>query len=302
MALAALLAGGADAQQLPQITQYLINDYMINPAIGGSRNYFEAKLNHRQQWVGITDAPRTNILSLQGPIVNNKMGVGSYLFTDIAGPTRRIGLNVSYAYHLTITEKIKLSLGLSGGIIQFAVDGAKITSQETGDIAISSGLQSVLVPDAAAGVYLYADNFYFGISSPQLLNNKLKFFENYEDTPSKMVSHFYGLGGYMHTFGDFMLSPSVLVKYVYPITPQVQVSLEAMYKEMVWIAVGYRSQDAISLTGGYNFQNNIMVGYSYDITTSGLREQTSGTHEVMLGVRFKHHQKQTAPSTDGAME
>ena len=80
------------AQQLPQYSNYMVNDYAMNPAIGGSRPYFEGMSNNRYQWIGITDAPRTYILSVHGPTKNQKMGLGGLLFTDIVGPTRRTGL------------------------------------------------------------------------------------------------------------------------------------------------------------------------------------------------------------------
>ena len=280
------------AQQMPHFTQYLLNDYVINPAIGGSKNYFESKLNHREQWVGITDAPRTNVLSLHGPLENKKMGVGGYLFSDVLGPTRLSGARLSYSYHLQVTQDYKVSLGLSGGVLQYLIDGAKISTQETGDIALSSGVQSVYVPDAGFGVYLYSDNLFFSISAPQIIPVKLQFFENYKETQSKLVNHYYVMGGYRFDINnDITIEPSFLVKYVVPVPPQFEVSARAFYKRNIWVSSTFRSQDAINFALGYSFQNNILVGYSYDYTTSNLRNYSSGTHEVMLGVRFKHRKK-----------
>ena len=53
----------ARAQQLPQLTQYQFNDYVFNPAVAGTRQFFELRSGHRYQWVGIQDAPRTFTLS-----------------------------------------------------------------------------------------------------------------------------------------------------------------------------------------------------------------------------------------------
>ena len=83
------------AQQLPHFSQYYLNDFLINPAIAGTRNYFEGISTHRYQWEGIVDAPRTYTLSVNGPIKSQKMGLGGYIFTDIAGPTRRTGFSLS---------------------------------------------------------------------------------------------------------------------------------------------------------------------------------------------------------------
>ena len=97
-----MAVGVALAQQLPHFSQYYLNDYLINPAVGGSRPYFEGKSAHRYQWEGITDAPRTYTLSVNGPTKNQKMGFGGYIFTDNVGPTRRTGFNASYAYHIKV--------------------------------------------------------------------------------------------------------------------------------------------------------------------------------------------------------
>src|ERR1035437_8806270 len=120
-------ATSAFAQQLPQYSQYMFNDFVMNPAIAGRSNYWEANSNNRYQWVGITDAPRTYILSLQGPLKNKKMGLGGTIFTDIVGPTRRTGANLAYAYHVKLSTTYKLSFGVNAGVLQYSVDGSKIT-------------------------------------------------------------------------------------------------------------------------------------------------------------------------------
>ena len=81
----------AFAQQLQHYSQYMINDYVLNPAISGTTGQYDAKLNIRDQWIGIEEAPRTLIFSVNGPLDNGKMGLGGYVFTDVAGSFRKIG-------------------------------------------------------------------------------------------------------------------------------------------------------------------------------------------------------------------
>src|SRR4051812_29637172 len=71
-----LWTNSSQSQQLPLYTQFMINDYIINPAIGGKNPYYEAKSSNRYQWVGIEDAPRTYILSFNGPIKAKHVGLG----------------------------------------------------------------------------------------------------------------------------------------------------------------------------------------------------------------------------------
>lgn len=290
-----LIAGVSEAQQLPHFSQYMINDFVMNPAVGGSRDYVEGKSNNRYQWVGITDAPRTYILSLHGPTKNRKMGIGGYLYTDITGPTRRTGLDLTYSYHLKLSDKIKLSFGVAGGLLQFAVDGSKITVKDEGDIALSSGLQSVIVPDFSAGFYLYSKKFYVGASAPQMLKSKLQFFDY--QTSSRLSDHYYAMAGYhLKITEDFEFEPSVLVKYVKPAPLQYDVGGRFNYKGRVWIGGAYRNLDAFTGLVGFTWRN-LLFGYSYDFTTSNLKNYSTGTHEVMIGVKFsKEEDKASTPS------
>ena len=280
------------AQQLPLYTQYMLNDYVMNPAIAGKNPYFEAQSDNRYQWIGITDAPRTYILSCHGPTKSQKVGLGGYLFTDIVGPTRRIGVNFSYAYHMYVYENLKLGLGVSGGLLQNAVDGSKINLRDTFDQVISGGYQSVLVPDFGAGFYLYNDRWYLGAAAPQIYPAQLKFFDYTTQSQSKLATHMYASTGYRADFGeDFDIWSSFLVKYVNPIPLQLDAGLRVVYKEAVWVGGTFRTKDAWSLFMGFNYQKNITIGYSFDFTTTNLQHYSSGTHEILFAIRFGHREQ-----------
>jgi type IX secretion system PorP/SprF family membrane protein len=277
----------ATAQQLPQFSQYMINDYVINPAIAGTKPYFEAKLNQRHQWAGIDDAPRTYTLSVNGPLKSRKVGIGGYLFTDVTGPTKRSGFYGSYSYILTLSDEAKLSLSLSMGLLQYSVDGSKIQLENPNDVAISGALQSAVLPDAGFGFHLYSEKFYLGASAPQLFESNIKFFEEAKNGQSGLSRHFFLMGGYkIKTAGLFSFDPSFLVKYVEPTPVQFEISARATYNNAVWIGGSFRTNDAIAILVGYNYLENISFGYAYDIITSGLNNYSSGSHEIMLGIRF----------------
>jgi type IX secretion system PorP/SprF family membrane protein len=281
------------AQQLPHFSQYYMNDYMLNPAVGGSRPWFEARSFHRYQWEGVTDAPRTYTLSVMGPNKTMKYGLGGYIFTDNVGPTRRTGGALSYAYHLKLNQKLKLSFGLSAGILQFMVDASKITLRDEGDNLLTNGVQSDLLLDAGFGTYLYHEKFFFGFSAPQILHNKIQFFK---DVPQegRLANHFFITGGYNFDLNnDIRIIPSIFVKYVSPVPVQYDINLRAIYRKMVWVSVAYRNLDAIPVSVGWNINENFTLAYAYDMTTTNLKNYSTGTHELMVGVKF-HQVKQKA--------
>jgi hypothetical protein len=59
-----------------------------------------------------------------------------------------------------------------------------------------------------------------------------------------------------------------------------------MYKQQVYFGAGFRTQDAFSLMAGYTYKNNLTIGYAYDITTTRLANYSTGTHEIVGGIRF----------------
>src|SRR3972149_6815700 len=89
------------SQQFPHYTQYYFNNFLINPAVAGSRESFDIKIGYRTQWVGFEAAPKTMFASVHAPVkpakgkqkrfrAPNHDGVGGYIIKDQAG---RIGGN-----------------------------------------------------------------------------------------------------------------------------------------------------------------------------------------------------------------
>lgn len=286
-ALPALLCGPlVRAQQLPQLSQYVSHDYVYDPAVAGSRPWFEVRSAHRNQWVGIQDAPRTFLLSATSPI-GARMGLGGYIFTDNVGPTRRTGFQFSYVYHLKLNDRIKLGMGLSMGMLQFLVDGSKIQFHEADDPLMDDQLRGSLMPDATFGLYLYHEKWWLGATAPQLLRNRIWFYDQNDQSMSHLAAHYYAMGGYRIPIGeDLRLEPSFLVKYVDPVPPKIDLTATVRYKDMVWLGATYRTEDALSFMVGYWLKKTFQFGYSYDLTTTNLQRYTSGTHEVMLGITF----------------
>ena len=196
-----LLVNQIQGQQLPQYTQYMLNDLAINPAVAGKNDYADVRSNNRYQWVGITDAPRTYMLTLHSPLKNRHMGLGTHIYTDIVGPTRRVGIKVAYAYHIKIAEKTRISLGLNAGIQQWGIDGHKLYLHDAGDDNLLTQYQTRIVPDFGAGLYVHNEKWYIGFSAPQLYQSPIKLYPN-GDHKGRLVTHFLLNGAYKFDIND----------------------------------------------------------------------------------------------------
>lgn len=295
--MALLVCGSANAQQLPQYSQYMLNDYVINPAIAGTHDYYQARSNYRYQWTGIVDAPRTYILSVFGPHKKKDMGFGGYIFNDVTGPTSRTALYGSYSYNIMVKQDMRLSFGLNAGLIQYKVDGTKITLHDAEeDVVFNNSMLADYLPDATFGLYFYTPQYYVGFSASQLIMSKIDFKEVDAVGINKLTNHFHLTGGYKYNINEkFDVEPSIMLKYTSPVTPQLDINAKIIYMNNTWAGISYRTKDAVSILLGYTFEDQLYFGYSYDFTTSTLRKYSSGTHELMFGIKFSKYKEAETP-------
>jgi type IX secretion system PorP/SprF family membrane protein len=287
--LMAGMATGLHGQQLPSFAQFYNNDYVLNPAIGGTKGYYDVKSAYRYQWVGIQDAPRTFTLAMNGPIVKEKMGIGGYIYSDVTGPTRRTGAKVSYSYIFKLTETIKMSFGLAGGIMQYVVDGTEITLKEGADPAQGNTLRAAYTPDAAFGAYLYHDNFYVSVSVPQLIGTTLKFYDGSQSQDNRLRNHYYFNAGYKYKFTDiWAVEPFVQLKYAPPAEPQLDAGARVIWSEKLWLGGIYRTQESATVFVGTDISDSFVLSYAYDLLTNNLQSVSSGSHEILIGFKFRN--------------
>ena len=277
------------AQQIPVYSQFFMNKYTQNPAFAGMDHLYSVTSNHRYQWVGLQDYPRTYTLSINGPTNDLKNGIGAFLYTDNVGPTRRTGFQASYAYHTNINEQIKVSLSLSAGLIEWKIDGHQLTFTEPGDPATTGAVMRSIMPDAKFGFLFYGDKWHAGGAAPNLLQNKIKFNDIQNPDPgNKLEDHYFIHGGYDFVLPyDLVADPYLLLRYVSNVPMQIELGSKVTWKESAWAGFSYRSEDAFSMLFGYTYKNYISFGYSYDFTTSNLRTYSGGSHELLFRILFQ---------------
>lgn len=116
-------SGNLSAQKYFVKNQYLINDFLLNPAFAGIKKRTDIMLLHRQQWVGIEDSPNTTTLSANGYIGDNA-GIGGIFHYDENGYNYNYGASAAYAYHLRFNRDYYnwLSFGLASNVNYSGID------------------------------------------------------------------------------------------------------------------------------------------------------------------------------------
>lgn len=270
------------AQQLPQISLHTFDYTVFNPAANGTKHNSEVMLHHRSQWVGFSNAPNTQFLTFNGK-ANETMGIGGNIINDITGPTRRLSASVAYNYKIKF-ETFKLSIGLAAGIMQYGIDGNKITLHENTDMAVAehSSLKSIR-PNIDFGTFLYTDKFSAGISIMQLLANKIKFKDDLLDPEVKLSNHFYITSCYKIDLNEkIKLQPSFMVGGAFGTPLTVDLGIKAEFQEKITAGLSFRTKDAIVILAGVKIKKLFTIAYAYDIVVSKLRKYNSGSHDIIL--------------------
>lgn len=322
-----LAAQFSNAQQRPQYTQYVFNNYLLNPALSGIENYTDVKLGYRSQWTGLDGAPVTSYFSINAPIGKNFLqgdatafpaggglnpssrsytqnymaaephhGVGLTIVSDKTGPITQTNIDATYAYHLGITETLNLAVGVSAGISHNLIDIGKLTYVDQNDPTIQGLTPSQWKPDLGVGVWAYSSNYFFGVSAQQILPQNLYVTGPTSASQNKTVPHYFVTGGVkLFVSDDITLMPSALLKFIAPVPVTFDVNMKMSFQDKFWIGGSYRRNDSYAALVGFNLNSLINVGYSYDFTTSALNTVSHGSHEIVLGILLNNRYKVTCP-------
>lgn len=279
-----LLGLRVNAQQLTFMSQYMVDNYIMNPAAAGSYEYSPIALSARQQWVGFSDAPSTQMLTAHMNVKDHH-GVGLKLYNDMIGPLGRISIQGTYAYHVEIDRNQRLSFGLSLMFNQHKLDGSGFNIESQTDNVLTNATMSSSNLDADFGVQYYTEDYYVGLSIPQLFQNKYSFGDNINDL-NKQIRHFYFMGGYKIKIDrKYSLEPSFLMKAAPNAPVQFDVNARLHYDNKFWGGLSWRIKDAVSVMLGVNY-DEFAFGYSFDFTTNDIRQFSSGTHEIYVAYKI----------------
>jgi type IX secretion system PorP/SprF family membrane protein len=318
-----LLPWLALAQQKSYYSQYMANNYLLNPAITGIEDYTDISLGSRKQWVGIEGSPFTTYVSVHHKLggsvsrggrqeasqktssfgsnssrynrssAASRHGIGAIVVHDRIGPFSRTEASLSYAFHLPLSSDIKVASGVSAGLIQQSVNPDKLNFRDADDPADVGW--NMFKPNLALGFWLYGSDFYIGASGTQLFANTVNF-DNIIDENNELYNHYFLTAAYKFDV-SYMVSiiPSVMTKWTQPSPGTIDYNLKVIYDQRMWGGVSFRQHDSFAVMAGISINPAWGVSYSYDYGINSIGRNSSGSHEVVLSARLFNSQRVLCP-------
>lgn len=281
-----LMAVKSSAQQDPMFTHYMYNMSVINPAYAtDNADVLNLGGLYRAQWVGAVGGPTSGTFFAHKPISKRvELGI-SVVHDQIGDVVNENNVFVDFAYVLPVSEKTKLSFGAKAGATFFDTNfnGFEYTDPEL-DPAFANNISKVF-PNIGAGMYLFGENYYAGISVPNLLMTKHLERQDGIIADGVEAMHYFITGGYVFTFNgndNFKLKPAFMAKAVSGAPLSIDFTTNVLINNKFELGVGYRHGDSVSGLTSFYLTPTLRVGYSYDYTLTNLRNFNSGSHEVFL--------------------
>lgn len=300
----AAVSMAAYAQQLPTFSQYVLNGFILNPAMAGFDGYTAVNTTARQQWIGFGDAPQTFSASwqtrilqrsyriVQAPVRNRnlllpstkgRVGLGAYVINDANGNVARTGIQFSYAYHI-IMDYHQLSFGLAGKVFQYRI-ADELTFGRDNDELVNFGIREVgYTPDVDFGIYWTNTRYFIGASVNNLMQSVIKI--GGAESEYQILRHYWFMGAYKFMLNkEWELEPSVLFKTTEQLIPQGDIGAKMYYKDDYWAGLAIRTDGSLITQLGMRY-DGLFIGYAFDYAFSAIQRFSYGSHEISISYKF----------------
>ena len=296
--------------QDPIFSQFYAAPLQINPAFAGNSFGPHVAINYRNQWPSIQSGAYTTYAASYDQYIDKaNSGFGLMVLADDAGQglikTNRVsGL---YAYRLQMDKNFFVKLGVEASFVQTRLDWDQLlffdqidpevgpvspggTPFPTSEVRPDKLSNSYL--DLSAGMLVYSSRFYGGLSIKHLNTPDESILGINENLDNGLPLRFTA-----HAGAEFKLTPGNKRRPAAFISPNVLFMRQGDFGQLnvgaygnngfvfagVWYRHAFTNPDAVIFLAGVQ-QGIFKIGYSYDLSVSGLSGQTGGSHEISLSI------------------
>lgn len=291
----------AYGQSDPQFNQYWALPSYYNPAAAGESDFVRIRGAARLQWLGIKHAPKSFAVTGDMPLklFGKRLGIGATVTSESLGLFPNILAGVQANYRFTFKNKTFIAAGLQLGFFNSKFKGTDVYIPDgddyhtTNDPAIPTQDLTGNAFDLGLGAWYVHPLFSVGISGQHLLKPSVTMQQEGSDTGgAQEYKTELGRMAYLMAIGNialkntlFVLQPSLLLKSDFQMF-MAEITARATYNRFLFASLGYRLNDAISISAGVEFKN-FFVGYAYEYPLSAIGKVSSGSHELVAGYSLK---------------
>ena len=284
------------AQQVPHFHHVFINPMVYNPSLTGFTANTNAFFMRKQRYMSNEGGNIVNALTVDGGLWENKLGLGFSIFSDVFGNVSTTGGNIQASYKVRFSEKTFMGFGIAAGAQDLRINFNQAIVRDPNDPLLNNGVAARKINfNAAAGLFLQAKDFQFGVAVPQLLGSTVKLTQLLNDGTVIMGSsytyarHFIGHARYDIKITEkplLYVSPLAMAKYVPGAPIQYDGGIVVDFKNIGWISTLYKANYAVTPSIGFRIKKSLYIGYAYDVVLNTTKNLSGINQEILLGYSF----------------
>jgi type IX secretion system PorP/SprF family membrane protein len=180
-------------------------------------------------------------------------------------------------------NKKKFILGIGAGMIQQSTFFDKLRLVNSTDATFTQQQSNLLIPSLQLSTVYLSTDFFVSVNSKAVFQKQLS-----DPSQTHLVNHTYVSGGLKFKLYEHITAiPSALVRVSSSTANTADIGGLLDYKDQLRFGMLYRTNGDFSATVGCTYSHFISVLYSYDITTSQLRNSFGNTHNLVISIRMK---------------
>lgn len=253
------------------------NMYNINPAYTGKDDGLNIVLSAQTQNRGVSYANKNYMFGMHSKI-SKKQALGVKIISDTRGAFQVLKADLSYAYIAKISDDMKFSLGLSGGLLKNSLLINRIDNYQSldqSDPTLTKSYYNTNQFAAGAGLLYTYKGLDVSFSMPHIIA-----------TNQPLNGYINGAVFYTIKANDlFKITPWICYQNI-PVTKDVtSLFVKGMYKEVIWIQAGYQTNKTFCAMFGVNVEN-LSISYGYKSANKQFSTVTPGLHEITFAYKI----------------
>ena len=274
------------AQDVPSLSQKLSDGVWqfssLTGLSGGS-----AFAGHHRYAGNLQNAPILSMVGAHTALTNDRIGVGGNLFYETINVYKNVSASFQLAHHIPLSDKRKLSFGLSTEYIRTDLDRNKLDAVDLSDPIVKDFSPTQRL-DFSPGISVSHNKYQIGITA----NRARKLMG--QDKTNYLTSFYTGFAHLFLTDATALHSvePSVVVRFD-PIQKSYknEAWLFYTYAEKYTLGTTYVSNGRLGLALAYKWDNRFVLGYNFDTQLGNTPSGVYGKYANEVVVRFNFNKQ-----------
>lgn len=259
-----------NAQDNLRLSEIANTPLFFNPAQQLTHKSFD--LFHTSRWVGFTGAPGTTLFSIQLNTEESKVSYGGMFLDDVIGAQSQTEMSAFYSYTLNASDKIRVSLGISGGIRTIKLDNSLLNVYNINDPVFKGNINTVL-PNMGIGMSMFYQDWFLSLSSPSIFTSVFTYQNDYDIVYKRRLNTYFNIGKKnisLKKIDSLTMTSSLLVAKTSGAPTAILLKNDWIYKEKLVLGTNLNFRSSIGFSLSYTLNGMYKILYGFDYATTDL--------------------------------